>query len=432
MTEQKSRETTRPPEVGSLAEGRVAFTQPTRQIMFMLIVLALVGLAASVLAPKIESVFYANVYLNGVIAGVFLLGVLATFWQIAQLVIATNWLNNLQAGYKGHEFVKPPRILAAMAPLMREGRMQKRMAASSMRSILDSIADRLDEMRDITRYITSLLIFLGLLGTFWGLSITVPAVVDTIRSLAPQEGDVGATSVFERLMAGLEDQLGGMGTAFASSLLGLAGSLVVGLLELFVGHGQNRFYRELEEWLSGFTRLGLFGEGEGPEGGLIALLERIDEGLELTTEFARKAEEARIDAEKRLGMAADIVAEMARQIDRERSLVGQLVREMREARETQSSRDHATLAVLKRIEASSEAVAATQRALAQALDQAGAPGGPRADGELKGHLQNLDAQLREIAHDLASGRRESTAALRAEIRALINLIDARTRPPGRA
>ncbi len=428
MTGQKTRQ----PDARLLEEGRIAFTQPTRQIMFMLIVLVLVGLAASVLAPKIESVFYANVYLNGVIAGVFVLGVAATFWQIGQLVIATNWLNNLQAGYKGHEFVKPPRILAAMAPMMREGQVQKRMAASSMRSILDSIADRLDEMRDITRYITSLLIFLGLLGTFWGLSITVPAVVDTIRSLAPQEGDTGATSVFGRLMSGLENQLGGMGTAFASSLLGLAGSLVVGLLELFVGHGQNRFYRELEEWLSGFTRLGLFGEGEGPEGGLIALLERIDEGLELTTDFAKKAEEARVDAERRLGKAADIVAEMASQIDRERSLVAQLVREMREAREIQSSRDHATLTVLKRIESSSEVVAATQQALVQALERSGVGRGGRADGELEGHLQNLDAQLREIAHDLASGRRESTAALRAEIRALINLIDTRTRPPGRA
>lgn len=408
------------------------FTQPTRQIIFMLIVLVLVGIAATVLGRQIESVFYANVYLNGVIAGVFLLGVLSTFWQVAQLISATTWLNNLKAGHKGHEFVKPPRILAAMAPMMREGQLQKRMAASSMRSILDSIADRLDEMRDITRYITSLLIFLGLLGTFWGLSITVPAVVDTIRSLAPQPGDAGATAVFERLMAGLENQLGGMGTAFASSLLGLAGSLVVGLLELFVGHGQTRFYRELEEWLSSFTRLGLFSEGEGPEGGLIALLERIDEGLEMTTTFAKRAEEARVDAERRLGKAADIVAEMASQIDKERSLVAQLVREMREAREIQSSRDHATLTVLKRIEASSETVAAAQQTLLQALERGGLGRGGRPDGELKGHLQNLDVQLREIAHELASGRRESTAALRAEIRALINLIDSRTRPPGRA
>jgi hypothetical protein len=411
---------------------QVQFSQPTRQILFMLIVLVLVVMAATLLGRQIESIFYANVYLNGIIIGVFVLGVTATFWQVGQLIIATSWLKNLQAGRKGHEFVKAPRILAAMAPMVREGKVQSRMAASSTRSILDSIADRLDEMRDITRYIGSLLIFLGLLGTFWGLSVTVPAVVETIRSLAPQEGQQSG-DVFARLMAGLEDQLGGMGTAFASSLLGLAGSLVVGMLELFASHGQNRFYRELEEWLSSFTRLGLISEGEGPEGGLVALLERIDEGLEMTTGFAKKAEEARIDAEKRLGRAADVVAEMAVQIDKERSLVAQLVHEMREARELQSGRDHATLTVLKRIEAASEAVAAGQQGLAQAFDRGGAGRALRGggtDGDMKGHLQNLDTQLREIAGELATGRRESTAALRAEIRALINLIDTRTRAPG--
>jgi hypothetical protein len=266
------------------------------------------------------------------------------------------------------------------------------------------------------------------------LSVTVPAVVDTIRSLAPQEGQTSQVDVFEKLMAGLDDQLGGMGTAFASSLLGLAGSLIVGLLELFAGHGQNRFYRELEEWLSGFTRLGLISEGEGAEGGLIALLERIDEGLEMTTSFAKKAEEARIGAEQRLGRAADVVAEMATQIDKERSLVAQLVHEMREAREMQSGRDHATLTVLKRIESASETAASGNQALANALER-GLGGGARgarggAEAEMRAHLQNVDTQLRELAHELATGRRESTAALRAEIRALINLIDVRTRAPG--
>jgi hypothetical protein len=237
--------------------------------------------------------------------------------------------------------------------------------------------------------------------------------------------------VFAKLMSGLESQLGGMGTAFASSLLGLAGSLVVGLLELFAGHGQNRFYRELEDWLAGFTRLGLISEGEGPEGGLMALLERIDEGLEMTTGFAKSAEEARIDSEKRLGRAADVMTEMANQMESERALIAQLVHEMREAREMQSGRDHATLTVLKRIETANETVAGGQQALAQALERGGGGGkGRGGNGEMQAHLQNVDMQLREIAHDLATGRRESTAALRAEIRALINLIDTRTRPPG--
>src|SRR5690606_10844095 len=123
---------------------------------------------------------------------------------------------------------------------------------------------RIEELRDITKYLANLLIFLGLLGTFYGLATTVPAVIETIRALAPQDGETGA-QMFDKLMSGLEAQLGGMATAFSSSLLGLAGSLVVGLLELFATHGQNRFYRELEEWMSGFTRISLAGDGE--EGG---------------------------------------------------------------------------------------------------------------------------------------------------------------------
>ena len=123
------------------------------------------------------------------------------------------------------------------------------------------MATRLNEARDLTRYVINLLIFLGLLGTFYGLAITVPEVVNTIKSLVPKEGQTGI-EVFDNLMAGLEGQLGGMGTAFASSLLGLAGSLVVGLLELFANHGQNRFYMQLEEWLSSFTSIGIFGDTE--------------------------------------------------------------------------------------------------------------------------------------------------------------------------
>ena len=409
---------------------QVEFTQPIRQIVIMLAVLVLAGAGATVLGSQISTVFQANIYLNGVIAGVFVLGASATFWQVGQLIVATTWIKNLQAGNKGHEFVKPPRLLAAMAPMMRDGQVQKRMATSSTRSILDSIADRLDEMRDITRYIGSLLIFLGLLGTFWGLSVTVPAVVDTIRSLAPQAGEQAQGDVFEKLMSGLDKQLGGMGTAFASSLLGLAGSLIVGLLELFASHGQNRFYRELEEWLSGFTRLGLISEGEGPEGSLIALLERVDEGLEMTTSFAKKAEEARIDSELRLGAVAEVVGEMAKVIDRERAQVSQLVHEMREAREKETGRDHATLTVLKRIEASNEAVASGQQAMVQAVAGSSRAARGGGDAETRAHLQSLDSHLREIAADMSTGRRESTAALRAEIRALINRIDARTRPPG--
>ncbi|MEM6679574.1 MAG: biopolymer transporter ExbB [Pseudomonadota bacterium] len=412
---------------GERAEFRPEFSPPVRQVPAMVIVLVLVGVAGGLLAQQIQTVFEANPYLNAVIGGVFVVGVIATFWQITQISSAVNWLRdidqNLAAGNR------PPRMLAAMAPMLREKRMKNRLAASSTRTILDSVSTRLDEARDITRYITTLLIFIGLLGTFWGLSQTVPAVVDTIGTLAPTEG---GTFDFSALMTGLEKQLGGMGTAFASSLLGLAGSLTVGLLELFAGHGQNRFFRELEEWLASFTRLGLVNEGEGPDSALVALLERVDEGLEKTTEFATKAEVARIEAENRLARAADVVAEMATQIEHERSAVSQMVHELRETRENQMGREHAQLNVLKRIDSAQSSVATGQQAMLQLMDRAlDQRRAGSQDGEMRGHMRSIDAQLRAIADDMAEGRHQAVQALRAELRVLINLIDERTGGEGR-
>jgi hypothetical protein len=382
------------------------------------------------MAGQIASLFMTNVYLNGFIAFVFLLGILATFWQLSQVFVSVRWLRNLQAGFTGHDIAPPPALVASMGPMLRERRIKKRLATSATRSILDSIAIRLEESREITRYLANLLIFLGLLGTFWGLSITVPAVVDTIRSLAPdQAGDASDVSVFDRLMSGLENQLGGMGTAFASSLVGLAGSLVVGLLELFASQGQNRFFRELEDYLTGFTRLGLVSEGEGPEGALISLLERVDEGLERTSAFAEMAEQARIDAEKRLAMAADVVGKMAAEIERERNMVAQLVAEMRESRELEAGRDHAVLAVLKRIDQGQNHIAAAQASVAEMLERTRTQVPAGLDSETRTHIRSMDKQLRALADDVAVGRHEALTALRAELRTLTNLIDMRTREP---
>ncbi|MBK0398505.1 biopolymer transporter ExbB [Limibaculum sp. M0105] len=416
--------------MAAIDHREVQFSRPVRQIFLMLSVLGLVAVAAFFLFREIQQVFFANPYLNGVIIGIFVIGVMATFWQVGQLIAAMRWVRSVQAGYKGIELTRPPSLMIAMAPLVREGGMQKRIATSSTRSILDSVSTRLDETRDITRYLANLLIFLGLLGTFWGLSKTVPAVVDTIRSLAPADGQVSDVSVFDRLMTGLESQLGGMGTAFASSLLGLAGSLVVGMLELFAGHGQNRFYRELEEWLASFTRLGLISEGEGPEGPLVALLERVDEGLEKTVEFAARAEAARIEAENRLARAADVVGQMAEQIENERSSVAQMVSEMREGRENQSGRDHAVLTVLKRIDQGQSQVASSQAGMVQILDRALESRRQVLDSETRQHLRNLDHQMRQLIDELALGRQQSVDAIRAELRLLIRLIDERTGGPG--
>ena len=237
------------------------FSQPIQQVVLMLIALLLVMVGSYLMFPSVAPIFLSSPYLNGVILTVFFFGILCCFWQIFVIITAVNWVENFALDRPGHEFSDPPRLLIPLASLLKGKKSKTILTSSSLNSILDSVATRLNEARDLTRYVINLLIFLGLLGTFYGLAITVPEVVNTIKSLVPKEGQT-AVEVFENLMAGLEGQLGGMGTAFASSLLGLAGSLVVGLLELFANHGQNRFYMQLEEWLSSFTSIGIFGDGE--------------------------------------------------------------------------------------------------------------------------------------------------------------------------
>ena len=207
-------------------EAQPHFSQPFNQIALMLIVLGLSGFGAVVALPRVLPVFQANPYLNGFIMFVFVVGVLACFFMVLQLIVSVRWIEQFASGGPGAQ-AKAPQLLASLASLLRSRGARMQLSSSSTRSILDSVATRIDEVREITRYIVNMLIFLGLLGTFYGLATTVPAVVDTIRSLAPQDGE-GGVEVFNRLMTGLEAQLGGMGVAFASSLLGLAGALIVG------------------------------------------------------------------------------------------------------------------------------------------------------------------------------------------------------------
>ena len=236
-------------------EATRQFTQPIRQIVVMLAISALIGAGGYLAQDLLISIYEANIYLNGFIIGVFGIGVLACFMQVFALISSISWLKrftNADGSFAGN----PPRLLSSLVSLMRIRQSKMKIGTAASHSIMESVASRIDEAREITRYINNLLIFLGLLGTFYGLATTVPAVVETIRSLNPSENE-GSVEVFGRLMTGLENQLGGMGTAFASSLLGLAGSLVVGVLELFASHGQNRFYRQLEDWLSSITRVNL-------------------------------------------------------------------------------------------------------------------------------------------------------------------------------
>jgi MotA/TolQ/ExbB proton channel family len=213
----------------------------------MLVFVALGGGVAFLLHKQIEVAFMSNPGLNAVILAVLGIGIILSVRQVMRLYPEIAWVNNFRLADPGLAVDSPPVLLAPMAAILgsRVGRMA--MSAQLMRGILDSIATRLDEARDILRYMTGLLVFLGLLGTFWGLIATVSSVGDVIQNLKPG-GD--SSSMFDSLRQGLAAPLSGMGISFSSSLFGLAGSLVLGFLDLQSSQAQNRFYTELEDWLS--------------------------------------------------------------------------------------------------------------------------------------------------------------------------------------
>ena len=232
----------------------------------MVVFLILCSLIVVVLNKQMLVAFMANPGLNALIIGVLLIGIALAFRQVIRLFPEVNWVNSFRLADPGLALERPPVLLAPMAAML--GDRMGRMAISSqiMRGILDSIAARLDEARDLSRYMTGLLIFLGLLGTFWGLIDTVSSVGRVIENLKVG-GDAGA--VFDSLKEGLAAPLSGMGISFSSSLFGLAGSLVLGFLDLQTSQAQNRFYTDLEDWLSTTVRdMGLTGDGAASVAGL--------------------------------------------------------------------------------------------------------------------------------------------------------------------
>jgi hypothetical protein len=383
------------------AEVTTTFSQPIRAITTMLLVCLLVGAGAWFIHGTVIDILRTNPVLNGVIAFVFLVGVLSCFWQVWILAQSVYWIENFVRGTPGTEDMAPPRLLAPLAALLRSRSARMSISASSSRSIQESVVQRIDEARDITRYLINLLVFLGLLGTFWGLATTVPAVVETIRSLAPQEGESGL-DVFGKLMGGLENQLGGMGTAFSSSLLGLAGSLVLGLLELFAGHGQNRFIRELEEWLSSITRLGYAGDGEGSDQNALGLLvDHMAQQMEELQALQVQTENNRFQSEMKINELVTAMTALTDRMDAERG---------------QS-------ALLRRI-------AEGQEKLLQAL-QAG-EAGSGSDPESRMRLRSIDVQLLRILEEMSAGRQETLSDLKTDIAQLTAAIRQLGRTAGRA
>ena len=299
-------------------------TQPTRVLLWMLAFVFLVAVLAVLVRHRLEDIFIANPFFNGVILLVLTAGVLTNFRQVLSLTHEVDWIEGFRQSAKRKSKAQP-RMLAPMARML-AGRKQGQSALSapSMKAILDSVQLRLEESRDLSRYLIGLAIFLGLLGTFWGLLVTIRSVTDIIGSLSV---GTDAVAMFSALKENIKVPLGGMSTSFSTSLFGLSSSLIIGFLDLQAGHAQNRFYRELEEWLSGMTRLssGSALEGDTSVPAYVqALLEQSADGLErMQRTFA--------DNERERRKGNDQLRELAIQIERLNELLG------RDARERQTA-----------------------------------------------------------------------------------------------
>ncbi len=376
-------------------------TRPKIYLIRMLGFLVAVALLTVLLSGALITAFSSNPLLNGLIFLVLLIGIGWNLLQVTRLTPEVHWLETFQKSRARLATLPPPRLLAPMASMLaarqaknRDGQDRFTLSAPAMRSLLDSLASRLDESRELSRYMTGLLIFLGLLGTFWGLLLTVSAIADVIGGMSVGSGDINA--LFEQLKTGLGRPLKGMGTAFSSSMFGLAGALVLGFLDLTAGQAQNRFFNELEEWLAGLTRLSsgaLGGEGEGSVPVYVqALLEQTAENMENLQSILVRGEDGRTQS-------------------------NQAVLALTEKIGTLSDTMRANQQLMLRI-------AEAQAQLAPALSRLGEARAHGADDASRAHLRNIEVYMQRLLSEGEQGRVQSTSELRNDIRVLTRTIAA--------
>lgn len=368
----------------------------TRQILFVLLV-GVLAWALYVTGPLYEA-FLANPALNGLIATMLLLGIFYTLRQVQRLRPEVVWLESYRRTEGGITTARPPVLLGPMATMLGDGTRMS-LSTISMTSLLDSISSRLDEAREITRYLTGLLIFLGLLGTFWGLLITINAVQETIQGLA---GTGDTTALFGDLIAGLQAPISGMGTAFSSSLFGLSGALILGFLDLQTGQAQNRFYNELEEWLSSFTRLSAAGFGGGDQSVpayVSALLEQTAESLDTLQRTIARGEEGRSSANQTLLALADRLSTLTDSMRAEQDLMVKLA----------------------------ESQMGMKPLLQQLSDLLQQQRSVTLDETSRAHLRNLDVYVMRLLEESAAGRNQLIEEFRSEIKFLARTLAVRER-----
>jgi len=361
-------------------------TRPTTFLVRMLVFLAAVLVVAGLLFHQLFIAFSNNPLLNSLILFVLLIGIFWNLRQVLRLTPEVNWLETFQQSRARLAALPAPRLLAPMASMLssrtsksRDGHDRLTLSSAATRSLLDSLASRLDESRELSRYMTGLLIFLGLLGTFWGLLLTVGAVADVINGMSVGSGDINA--LFEQLKSGLSRPLHGMGTAFSSSMFGLSGSLILGFLDLTAGQAQNRFFNELEEWLASLTRVssGALGEGDAAIPVYVqALLEQTAENMEGLQRILSRGEEGRIQA------------------------------------------NQAVLQLTERLSVLSESLRGTQAAMARLAEPD--------DSSATKLLRAIDSSLQRLALELPAAQAQTTAELRQELRLLARTMAARAEP----
>jgi hypothetical protein len=372
-------------------------TNPQRFLNRVLVFLGLALLLTGLLYQVIWRAFLHNPALNGLIMSALLFGIGYNIRRIVRLKPEIRWIDLFRTNQPDVSLQDPPRLLAPVATLLaRDRRGRASLSATSFRYFLDSISSRLDESRDIARYFTGLLIFLGLLGTFWGLLATMSSIGEVIAGLRLVSNDLEA--LFNDMKAGLAAPLTGMGTAFSASLFGLAGSLVLGFLDLQATQAQNSFYNDLEEWLSSLARLGAV---EGPVLGelpaaaplpayLQAMMQQTSENLERLERVVVRSEEGRSRLDGTMAGLNERLAVLGDHLSHERELLRRLV----DAHET----------------------------LAEHFARPGGPAMPLLDEATRTHIRNTDLQLGRLVEELGRSRDEMTRELRSEIKLVARTI----------
>jgi hypothetical protein len=372
-------------------------SSPQRFINRMIVFLVLSAIVIATAYEIVFRIFMYNPVLNGLILGVLLLGIIYAFRRVIGLKPEIRWIEAFRASHPGFSLQAAPRLLAPVASVLGEQERRGRfvLPAMSARYLLDSISSRLDETRDISRYQVGLLIFLGLLGTFWGLLETIGSVGQVINELSVGEGNL--VTVFDQLKAGLSAPMAGMGTAFSSSLFGLAGSLVLGFLDLQASQAQNSFYNDVEEWFSGLTRLSgaeplLGGSDVNIPAYVQALLEQTAENLQGLQRSVARSEENQATVHSGLVALTERLSALGDQIATEQALLARLISSQEELRP-----------VLARL--------------------AEAEGGG-VDEATRSHIRNMDVYLARLLDETVQGRSQMTHELRSEIKMVARTIAA--------